>query len=86
MGIGFVLIVFAAMLLQKLKMKKLLIKKKCINECGHKVLLKRNAHGATPSKECGTCKSLGVEKSRLQFAESHKKSNKSKYGLVKGHD
>ena len=49
-------------------------------------MLPRNPRGSTPAQECGTCKSLGVEKSRQQFAQTHRKSMKSQYGLEKGED
>ena len=64
-------------------MPKLTIKKECINKCGHHVILPRNSHGATQSVECGTCKSLGVERSRQQFAQTHRKAERSQYGLDK---
>lgn len=55
-------------------MTKLLIKKKCINECGRYVMLKREEHGTTPAEECGTCKSLGKKESIAEFANLTKKS------------
>jgi hypothetical protein len=58
---------------------KCLIKKTC-KACGHKVICKR-IKPRTPSPEnCACCRSLGVEKARLELLNlKYKKSRKGEF-------
>ena len=53
--------------------KKLLLKKKC--ECGRKVIIEREKSRDEDFNGffCQSCKSLGVEESRIQFLQTNAK-------------